>query len=69
MSVRLNRVAIQKVMGEKNLTGSAVAREMGISNSALSAALLRGTYSHINAVKLAKALGVPYESILREESS
>lgn len=69
MSVRLNRVAIQKIMGEKNLTGSAVAREMGVSNSALSAALLRGTYSHINAVKLAKALGVKYEDVLKPEGS
>lgn len=67
MSVRLNRVAIQRIMGEKKLTGKAVADKMGISNSALSNALLRRTYSHINAVKLAKVLGVPYETILKKE--
>lgn len=67
MSVRIDRTAIQRIMGEKNLTGKALASKMGFSDSALSAALRRGTFSHINAVKLAAALGVPYEAVLKTD--
>ena len=67
MSVRLDKTAIQRIMGEKNLTGKALADKMGFSDSALSAALGRGTFSHINAVKLANALDVPYEEVVRQE--
>lgn len=67
MSVRLNKTAIQRLMGERGLTGRALAQQMGMSDQALSAALLRGTFSHINAVKLSTALGVAYEEILARE--
>ncbi len=69
MSVRIDRTAIQRIMGEKGMTGRVLADKMGFSAQALSAALSRGTFSHINAVKLAAALDVPYEEVLKPEGS
>lgn len=67
MSVKLNKKHIQYLMGERMLTGKALAEKMGISPQALSIALGRETFSHINAAKLADALGVPYTEVLRKE--
>ena len=67
MSVRIDRTAIQRIMGTREMTGKALAEKMGISSSALSATLTRGTCSHISAARLADALGVAYEDVLKTE--
>lgn len=69
MSVKLNKTNIQRLMGEQGMTGRALAQKMEMSDQALSVALARGTFSHINAVKLANALGVAYEDVLKHEGS
>ena len=66
--VRLNRAFILRRMAEAKLTGRALAERMGCSKQAISALLARGTCSHINAMKLAEALGADYNDILEEGS-
>ena len=63
MTVRLDVPAIRKMMAEKRLTSAATARLMGISPQAFSAAMGRGTFTHINAALLADALGVEFEDV------
>lgn len=67
MSVRLNVPAIKKLLAEKSLTASALARLSGVSRNSISTILNRGTCSAVNAGKLAKALDVDIEAIWRED--
>ena len=67
MAVQISRAAVQRLMGERNLTSNALASKMGISPQALSAALGRETFSPPNVAKMAAALGVEYEDVLRKE--
>lgn len=67
MSLRLDVPAIHRRMAELHLTQSAVAERMNVSKQSLSVALSRGTFSHINAFRLAQALGMQYEEVYRKD--
>ncbi len=66
MVVQIDKTAVLRIMGAQEMTGKALAEKMGLTPQALSIALNRETFSHINAAKLADALGVPYEAVLKE---
>ena len=66
MSLRLDVPAVHRRMAELHLTQNGVAERMGISPQALSVALSRGTFSHINVFRLAEALGMRYEDVYKE---
>lgn len=69
MIVGIEKSTVQRLMGERGLTGKALAEKMGLAPPTLSTALTRGTISHLNAAKLADALEVPYEVILRKDGA
>ena len=67
MILRLDVPKVHRRMAELRLTQNVVAERMQISPQALSTALARGTFSHINAFRLAQALGVQFEEVCKEE--
>lgn len=64
--MKINGLAIKKAMAKKQLTSAELAERMGMSRQNLSAVLMRGTCSIINAGRIADALGVPFEEIVKE---
>lgn len=67
MTLRLNKTAIAKRMAEKQLNGVKLAELFGVTKQQVSAMLIRGTCKPATAVKIANALGVSLEEIVREE--
>lgn len=67
MIVKLRVMAIKKLMGEKRMTATALAKLCGMSRQNMSTVLNRGTCSVTNAYLLADALGVEFEEIVKED--
>lgn len=65
--MKLNVPAIKKLMAEKRMSITALAKLSGISRQSISTILARGTCSIVNAGIIADALGMEIEDIWEEE--
>lgn len=65
--VTINATKIELLRAEQNLTNSALAERCGISRQSISAIVRRGSCNPLTAAKLARGLGVPTESIIKED--
>ena len=65
--MRLNSLAIKKLMVEKGMSIKALSNLSGISRQSVSTILARGTCSIVNAGRIAAALQVKPEEIWKEE--
>ena len=65
--MRLNSLAIKKLMVEKGMSIKALSNLSGISRQSVSTILARGTCSIVNAGRIAAALHVKPEEIWKEE--
>ncbi len=64
--MRLDTLTIKKLMGSKGMTGVELARLTGVTRQTISNILGRGTCSVTSAVKIADALNVDIEEIVKE---
>ncbi len=65
--MRLNSLAIKKLMAEKGLNIKAISELTGIRRQSVGTILARGTCSIVNAGLIAAALQVDLEEIWKEE--
>ncbi len=65
--MRLDTLTIKKLMGSKGMTQAQLARLTGVTRQTISNILGRGTCSATSAVRLADALNVPIEEIVKED--
>lgn len=64
--MKIDSLKIKLLMGEQDLTQTDLAEKCGISRQNVSSTLARGTCSNGKAVKIAAALGVPAQEIIKE---
>lgn len=65
--MKLNITAIKTKMAEMEYTGRKLAQMAGLSSTGVSSILHRGSCSIPSAGKIARALGVELETIMKEE--
>jgi transcriptional regulator with XRE-family HTH domain len=61
--MKINRLMVDKLIAERGMTYTDVARKIGITCGSLSQNL-RGNAHHTTVARTAKALGVPVEDIM-----
>ncbi len=65
--MKLNVFVIKKHMARNQLTGTMLAKLAGISRQSLSDILSKGSCSTVNVGRIASALGVPVDEIVKED--
>ena len=65
--LKIKVMEIKKIMAESGWNNSVLAKESGISRQSISTILARGSCSIPSAGKIARALGVELETIMKEE--
>jgi DNA-binding Xre family transcriptional regulator len=64
--MKINSLKIRLLMAEKGLTQTALSERCGIAGQNVSAMLARGSCSDISLVRIANALGVSAQEIMKE---
>ena len=65
--MNINSSKIETILAERGLTKASISEACGISRQNISTIVRRGTCEPRTAGKLAAGLGVPLESIMKEE--
>lgn len=65
--MRIDSIKIKLLLAEREMTQSDLAEKCGLARQNISITLSRGTCSPAKAAKLAAALGVPAQEIIKED--
>lgn len=65
--MRIDSIKIKLLLAEKEMTQSDLAEKCGLARQNISITLSRGTCSPAKVAKIAAALGVPAQEIIKEE--
>ena len=69
MTVNLDSRCVVRLMAEKAMTTAALSRTIGMKPQNLGQIIKRGTCSHINASRIASALGVAFDVVTSSEDA
>lgn len=65
--MRIDSIKIKLLLAEKDMTQSDLAKKCGIARQNISVTLGRGSCSPAKVAKIAAALGVPAQEIIKED--